>query len=166
MSRKTLTLFVPVALIVGCTSTEYDQDFYDYDAQNSRTRTLLDAQIAKGAAEDKRMTLAHFDADCELTALGRLKLDGIVEGSPRRDLKVYLDFAPPTPERGEAMVLSVREHLAGLGVRGTPRAMDQMVVFGEPDQTYRSGDSVLAMDEMHRRNPAEVPATAGLFGSE
>ena len=165
MPRKTLTLSAAALLMAGCTSAKYDQDFYDYDAQNSRARSLLEAQYAKGAADDKRMSAAHFDVDCELTALGREKLGRIVEGSPRQDLKVYLDFEPATPERGEAMVLAVREYLVDLGVTATPRAMDEMVVLGDPGDSYRAGDSLAAMRDSRRRNSAEI-ARPGLLGAK
>ena len=172
MTRKTLTFSIPAALLVltGCTSSKYDQDFYDFDAQHSRTRVMLDAQYAKGAADDARMGRRHFDDEGELNALGRQKLDGIVEGAPRRDLKVWLDFDPPTPDAGEAMLLSVREFLVQSGVRETPERLDAMVAFGDGEQAHRSGDAVAAMDKLRNSGTAaDAPAGAaepGVFGDQ
>ena len=171
MTRTTPTLALAAAAAVflaGCSSSKYDQDFYDFDAQGSRTRVMLDAQFAKGAADDARMSRGHFNDEGELNALGRQKLDKIVEGSPRRDLKVWLDFDPPTPDAGEAMLLSVRESLAAGGVRETPERLDEIVAFGDGEQAHRSGDAVAAMDKLRNGgSPASgAAAEPGIFGAE
>ena len=47
----------------GCASTQYDNDFFDYDPQQSRTRAVLDAQYALGAMDDKTLSSRHFDLE-------------------------------------------------------------------------------------------------------
>ena len=176
MPRTTLALSIPAALLAlaGCTNSQYDQDFYDFDAQHSRTTAMMDAQYAKGAADDKRLGRAHFDDEGRLTALGRQKLDGIVEGSPRRDLVVWLDFDPPTPDAGEAMLLGVREFLAEAGVHESPERLEQRVAFGNGADAHLSGDAVAAMDRLRRPEGPEGRDAAGadsavepgLFGAQ
>ena len=153
-----------LVLVAGCTSAKYDQDFADFDAQQSRTRSMLDAQIVKGAADDRRLSQAHFEGD-ELNALGRQKLERMIEGAGRADLKVYLDFTPPTPDDGDEMVLAVRDFLFDSGVRVSPETMDTMVLIGDPGRSYRSGDSVAAMSRLRGDASADA-ATPGLFGAQ
>ena len=171
MNRKPLRLILPAALVVlvGCTSSNYDQDFYDFNPEASRTRAMLDAQIAKGAAEDGKLSADHFDAG-QLNGLGREKVEHIVEGSPRRTLRVYLDFVPATEGEGLVMLDSVRAQLAACGVRGGDEEMALLVRFGDPDATHRAGDQLAALERMHLAGNTTAPeaakSSAGVFGNQ
>ena len=107
-------------LAAGCTSSDYDSDFFDFDPARSRTRTLLNAQAAKGAAEDQTLGRPHFDGTT-LNALGRQKLDLMLRGNVlARGGVIRVAPLPGESEQARsderAMVASVRSYLTACGV--------------------------------------------------
>ncbi len=119
-------LLVPPILLAmaGCASTDYDKQSYDFDARQSRTRAILDAQHARGAAADASLNRHHFE-DGRLNGLGRDKLDRMLAAGGLESLVVHVDFRGPDAEV-DAMVQAVQAYLAAGGVVVT----EQMVVAG------------------------------------
>ena len=85
-----------VGFASGCSSYQYDKDFFDFDRNQSRTRSIFTAQANKGAAEDAAMRTHHFDVDHDgavtLNSLGRAKLDAMVAHHAGRPFTVMIDM--------------------------------------------------------------------------
>ena len=120
MIRKLYLIATPFAalLVLGCNSARYDQDSYDFDPQRSRTRAVLDAQYAKGAAEDASLTEHHFDG-LALNGLGRDKL-GYMLAHHRAgdDMVVNVDLPGSAGDAGPQLK-AVRDYLVSKGVDGS-----------------------------------------------
>ena len=158
MSTKlclTMTLLVALMSVAGCYSSEYDQAAYDFDPQQSRTRAILDAQYAKGAAEDAALGEHHFDG-IALNGLGQDKLERAL--AHRMDdalLVVHLDFRGASLQHAEARLKAVRDYLEVRGVALT----DGSVVLGPSPRSARASDAMAGLNRLEQRSTA--PAGAG-----
>ena len=108
------------AVLSGC-SASYDQNFFDYDREQSRTRRIFDAQYAAAAAEEASLRADHFhvaegDAGPRLNALGRERLDYLAKARrPGEALTVHLDV--DADEADEiAMLDAAQDYVARLGI--------------------------------------------------
>jgi hypothetical protein len=153
--RITLTLLAMTLLAgAGCNSSQYDKDAYDFDPQRSRTRAVLDAQYAKGAAEDAALTEQHFD-DVALNGLGRDKLGWMLAyRQPGDPLVVHVDI-PNTNSQAAALRLeAVRDFLT---VRGVP-ALEQTVVIGPSPRSEATAEALAGVRRLNQRNTAPLGA--------
>ena len=131
----------------GCQSTEYDRNAADFDPERSRTRAILDAQYAKGAADDASVSRHHFQ-DGRLNGLGRDKIDRMLAaGRPHSELVVHIDV-PDAGEMEQDMIASVRDYLAASGVA----VAETMVVMGpslvrSPSSNHLAGVGKLQNDQ-------------------
>ena len=100
-----LSLLVPATIALGGCSYAYDQNFFDYDREQSRTRQIFEAQYAQAAREDAALRTHHFDVTPDgpqLNGLGREKLDYLVRSrAPGELLEVWVDV-PPAIDAGDA----------------------------------------------------------------
>ena len=135
--------------VAGCTSSQYDNDFFDYDPEQSRTRAILDVQYAQGAKDDKTVSAIHFDDEGRLNGLGRDKLDRMLaaRGATGR-LVVHVDAEDVDAADGEALARAVRDYLAAGGIDVTP---DTVVLGPSPDEVP-VGPSLAGMDKMNLRS--------------
>ena len=149
-------MFLAAGLLgaAGCNSSQYDQDAYDFDPQRSRTRAILDAQYAKGAAEDAALTEHHFEG-VALNGLGRDKLGWMLAHHTQRDsLVVHVDLQSAGPEDVAPRLKAVREYLAVRGVAVT----EQTVVLGPSPRSEASSEALAGVQRLNQRNSAPTGA--------
>lgn len=141
----------PAALLalalVGCSAT-YDQDFFDYDRNQSRTRQIMEAQYARAAAEEGSLRPGHFDESADgpvLNALGRQRADLILAGrSAGGPVRVWIDAPSHLALDADAMAEGARAYLLAAGVDP-----DLLVVRMGPGPTRaNAGPMVMAHQEM------------------
>jgi hypothetical protein len=141
---------------IGCNSTDYDKNAFDFDPERSRTRAVLDAQYAKGAADDGSLSAYHFEGG-NLNGLGRDKLDRMLaSGRPHAQLVVHIDVPAAAGETHEPLVQAVRDYLTASGVD----VSDEMVVLGPSGVRNPSTDALAGVHRLHKDQGA-----AGSVGS-
>jgi hypothetical protein len=145
-ARILLLCTVAVLLTPGfaCNSTDYDKNAFDFDPQRSRTRAILDAQYAKGAADDGSLSEGHFEHG-RLNGLGRDKLDRMLAaGRPTSELVVHVDVVPDAAGTHEALLDAVRDYLAASGVT----VGENMVVLGPSAIRGPASDSLAGVHRL------------------
>jgi len=164
-----------VAGLAGC-SAAYDQNFFDYDREQSRTRRLFEAQYAAAAVQEATLRPSHFDeaeddGGPRLTALGRERLDHIVKARrPGEAITVCVDAPEADADEANAMVAAAERYLAAMSL---PEGA--MTVMAAPAETAPPAADVMA--DVREFNDAGAPSggaaedggagdpTAGIFGS-
>ena len=165
-AHRTLTALAASAMLGGCTNAAYDAAFNAADAQNGRARAVLDAQYAKGAAEDGRLTGVHFEGR-ELSGAGRDKLVRMAEGAgDLRRLRVSVDVPEAEADEAESMRLAVVEHLEMLGLRGDREAIDAAVTLAEPEPMPGGEGMAAVRRDRGVASASRGVAPAGLFGAQ
>ncbi len=150
MNRKIqILLSVAAAAAViggaGCTSSKYDQNAYDFDPDRSRTRAILEAQYAKGAADDGALSHYHFEGG-RLNGLGRDKLDRMLAAGRGTDLVVYVDVTPDPYGSHNQLMEAVRSYLGASGLQiqaGT-------VVLGPSSERAYAADALAGMHKLRQ----------------
>lgn len=128
----------------GCTSSEYDKNAYDFDPDRSRTRAILDAQYAKGAAEDGSLSRHHFEHG-QLNGLGRDKLDRMLAADgPHARLIVHVDVAAERDVDTRPMLAAVRDYLSASGVA----VSEETVVLGPSPARSAASDSIAGRNRL------------------
>lgn len=158
MSRILLAnvfFWASVCVAAGCNSSRYDQDAYDFDPEKSRTRAILNAQYAKGAAQDASLTPHHFDGTT-LNGLGRDKLDRMLAYS-KRDLVVHLDAVATPADEAQLMLASVRQYLKASGVGVT----DETVVLGPSPRSANADGTLAGVKRLEQRDISGGTSTPG-----
>lgn len=151
-----LLLLCAIALpAAGCNSSKYDKNAYDFDPERSRTRAILNAQYAKGAAEDAALSPHHFEGTA-LNGLGRDKIDWILAYGKRQGrLIVHVDIVGSDAAAAEPMLQSVRDYLSASGVPVT----SDTVVLGPSPRTSNASDTIAGVKRLEQRDRA--PSGAG-----
>jgi len=149
-NKARLSLLSTIAVLmtpsIGCNSSEYDRNAFDFDPERSRTRAILDAQYAKGAADDGSLSEHHFE-DGSLNGLGRDKIDRMLAaGRPHGQLVVYIDVAPVAGQSQEPLLEAVRGYLAASGVE----VAEGMVVLGPSGVRSPSSDSLAGVHRLRK----------------
>lgn len=146
-----LLLLAAIALTAGgCNSSRYDKNAYDFDPERSRTRAILDAQYAKGAAQDAALSPHHFEGTA-LNGLGRDKIDWIMAYGKRQGrLVVHVDIVGADATSAEPMLQSVRDYLTASGVTVT----GDMVVLGPSPRTSNASDTIAGVRRLEQRDNA------------
>ncbi len=161
-----ICLLLAASLSGGC-SLSYDQNFFDFDREQSRTREIYRASYAKAAAEDAALRSGHFDQTAtgpQLNGLGRERLDMILSArSPGELLEVWIDVPGDVDEAVAQAMLQVADdylHTSGLDVSA-------YVVAVGPAPVQAPTDTVLAASGAGATSPAAAaPAPApGIFSS-
>ncbi len=168
MTTATLrtTLLVPAALAVGGCSYGYDQNFFDYDRDQSRTRQIFEAQYAEAAREDAALRDYHFDRTGDgpqLNALGRERLDYIVRSrAPGELLEVWVDV-PPSVDAGVAeQMVAVAE---GYLLTGGTDPLAIIVAVG-PSPDLRDTRETVAGTTDAMDGAKSVGELGGIFGGQ
>ena len=159
-----LSLLVPAALAIGGCSYGYDQDFFDYDREQSRTRQIFEAQYAQAAREDAALRSHHFDQTADgpqLNGLGRERLDHLARSrAPGERLEVWVDV-PPSVDPGDAeqMVVVAESYLrtGGVDPLAIVVAVGPSPALGDARDTVAAGTDTTA----GAKNVADL---GGIFG--
>lgn len=165
--------------LTGCSSYEYDKNFFDYDREQSRTRKFLDAQIAKGAAEEAAMRGHHFkqapsaafasttdESTAVLNSLGHAKLDAILNGRQAGEpLTVYVD----ADEANGSHVEAVANYLLAAGLD----LSEFDVEIGDATMVMNAGDAMAGLKKQKGSGASTSGGggdagglAGGLFGGE
>lgn len=171
---RRLAFVLPIGALAGAgCSYSYDQNFFDYDREQSRTRRMFEAQYAKAAAAEATLFPGHFDLATDgprLNGLGRERLDRMLAArTPGVAVKVAIDPAVGADaEQAEAMARAARDYLAASGLEGDAFAV---AVRPSPAQTPSEGSlaALANSDETTAGGTSKKQATStadltGLFG--
>lgn len=163
---------MPLALLsmAGC-SYSYDQNFFDYDREQSRTRRIFEAQYAKAAIEEATLYPGHFDLAEDgprLNGLGRDRLDRMLAArKPGVRLKVMIDPAVEADaKQTDTMANAAGDYLKAAGLEADAFA----VAVGPSPAQSSSADSLAALETSAPEEGAAAKASSaadlgGLFGN-
>lgn len=160
-TRTAQLLLLSAVAVGGCHSSRYDRESWSYDPQKSRTRAILDAQYAKGAAQDASLSKYHFDG-MALNGLGRDKLDWILAGGRGGPIVVHLDLVGTGPQEAEPMLQAVRDYLDASGVA----VSEETVVLGPSPRTAGSAVATAGRQRLQQRQPSGGGSATGAIAGQ
>ncbi len=158
------------AVVLGGCSAKYDQDFFDYDREQSRTRKIFEAQYAAGAMEEATLRQSHFDLASDgtgyrLNALGRERLEYVAATrAPGETITVRLDLPADLAGDADLMFVSANAYLATMRMPDGAMTLE----IGPSNQSTPAADR-LAQSRKRKGEAGKTVDTAGssmagLFG--
>ena len=156
----------------GC-SYSYDQNFFDYDREQSRARRVFEASYAKAAMNESALYPSHFDATDDgefvLNGLGRERIDHMLSArKPGVMMQLRIDV-------GEKVDATVTDRMADaaeayLDAAGLKPELYAIAVGEAPVQTQARGSLAALNDAESSKDGNDggdsVASLGGLFGKK